>query len=424
MSAVQSDRSHRRPRVLVLAFACNPATGSEPGAGWGVVQALASVADLTVLVPPHEFEKIEVPAAECGENLIRFIEVPGKEADHGLLERLGCLDRRLWFLRYLLWLKKADRVCRQLHAERPFEATVHATYGCYWLPTPLRHVDTPLMWGPVGGATRTPFSLYRYLGWRGIVGEWQKIIMLRLLSLLPSVRQTWHGASVILVETENSRRALPESIGSRVRLINRAPLASVPKLAPVPRKGYLLFPSLLEGRKGPRLALTALARTPSAVRLVIVSGGYEESALRRMARRLGVSDRVEFRGRVPRQEMFAMMNEAAAVVFTGLREEGGMALAEAMSMGAPVIVLAIGGAEHIARQGTDPSRLRLIEPSTADETARRFAETMTEFCTHPPSATGPYLSPGPTSLAIQEALRDTLARGAKEAAVQDRESPS
>jgi glycosyltransferase involved in cell wall biosynthesis len=65
-----------------------------------------------------------------------------------------------------------------------------------------------------------------------------------------------------------------------------------------------------------------------------------------------------------------MLRGSAAVVFTGLREEGGLALAEAMLCGAPVMVLGNGGARTIAAAGTDATRVALIEPSGPNETAR------------------------------------------------------
>jgi glycosyltransferase involved in cell wall biosynthesis len=85
------------------------------------------------------------------------------------------------------------------------------------------------------------------------------------------------------------------------------------------------------------------------------------------------------------------MRQAGAVVFTGLREEGGLALAEAMLMGAPVIVLAHGGAGHIARSATDPSRVILVAPTTFEDTARRLGEAMTRFYQDPPLRCDPTL---------------------------------
>jgi hypothetical protein len=82
---------------------------------------------------------------------------------------------------------------------------------------------------------------------------------------------------------------------------------------------------------------------------------------------------------------------SAAAVFTGLREEGGLALAEAMLCGAPVIVLGNGGRGRSRRPGTDATRVALIEPSGPNETARRMGEAMSMFSRTPPTASTPLL---------------------------------
>ena len=159
----------------------------------------------------------------------------------------------------------------------------------------------------------------------------------------------------------------------------------------VRRRPFILFPSALEVRKGPRLAIQALARTKGDVRLVFVSGGPEQKSLERLASRLSVSDRVDFRGRVSREELFDLLAQTAGTLFTGLREEGGAALAEAMLCGSPVIVLANGGARTVAAAATDPRRVRLVQPSGWRATAERLAAAMTEFSREPSMARGPIL---------------------------------
>jgi glycosyltransferase involved in cell wall biosynthesis len=122
-----------------------------------------------------------------------------------------------------------------------------------------------------------------------------------------------------------------------------------------------------------------MASAAPHVRLAIVGDGPDRRALERLAARLGLADRVRFVGHVPRADVMRFVNAAAAVVFTGLREEGGIALAEAMLAGAPVIVLAHGGARTVAEGSSDHSRVVLIEPSGFAATARDLGNAMTRF---------------------------------------------
>ena len=399
----------RRPRVLVLAFACDPYDGSEAGAGWGVVQACAEIADLVVLVPSHQMRTIEAWQQQHADERLRFIEVPvprSVEAIYGLIPWI----QKLWFVFYILWLRSAKNVALRLEMEEPFDGSLHASYGSYWLPSPIVHLRAPSVWGPVGGATATPPRLWRFLGWRGLVGECGRWLTVRAGSLLPATRRTWRRATIRIAESENTCKALPRHMQADTRVINRAILQLLPTVSPGERKNHLLFPSAFEPRKGARLALHALACTPSWIRLIFVGDGYERRAMEQLAKRLGIADRTEFRGKIPRDEMFRMMADAAAVVFTGLREEGGCTLSEAMQLGAPVIVLGNGGARFLAESNTDSLRVALIEPQTAQRTVSDFAAAMTRFCARPLPYRGGYLDCARTKNDLQQALRDALAK--------------
>jgi glycosyltransferase involved in cell wall biosynthesis len=343
---------------------------------------------------------------------LMFIEVPvprSVEAMYGLIPWI----QKLWFVLYIIWLRSAKNVALRLEMEEPFDGSVHAAYGSYWLPSPIVHLRAPSVWGPVGGGTTTPRRLWRFLGWRGLIGDWVKWGTVRLASLLPATRRTWQRATIRIVESENTRKALPRYMQTETRVINRAILQEVPTVKIGDRKNYILFPSSLQPKKGARLVLHALACTPTWLRLIFVSDGSERRALERLAKHLGIEKRIEFRGRIPRADMFRMMADAAAVVFTGLREEGGCALSEAMQLGVPVIVLGHGGARSVAEANTDPSRVALIEPQSAKRTVGDFAAAMTKFSTHPLPAKGSYLDCAGTKRALQQALRDALAKSAE-----------
>ena len=411
-SSSSTGNGSRRPRVLVIAFACDPYDGSEAGAGWGVVQACAEIADLVVLVPSHQMRILEAWQQKHLDERIRFIEVPLPKSVEAFLHLIPW-SHKWWFILYFFWLHSAKHVALRLEMEKPFDGSLHAAYGSYWLPSPIVHLRAPSVWGPVGGATATLPRLWRFLGWRGLVGEWGRWLTVRAGSLLPATRRTWRLASIRIVESENSRKALPRAMQAETRVINRAVLQEVPSVNPGERGNYILFPSAIEARKGVRLAVHALAFTPPHVRLIFAAGGYEQEALERLVQRLGIADRIEFRGRIPRAEMLRMMVDAAGVVCAGLREEGGCALSEAMQLGVPVIVLGYGGARIVAEANTDPSRVALIETRSAKQIVGDFAAAMTKFSTHPLPARGSYLDRTGTKSALQQALRDALAKSAE-----------
>ncbi|MDP8971463.1 MAG: glycosyltransferase, partial [Actinomycetota bacterium] len=111
-------------------------------------------------------------------------------------------------------------------------------------------------------------------------------------------------------------------------------------------------------RKGVDDVITALADLPDAE--LVVAGGPdahrldadpEASRLHTLARRLGVADRVQLRGRVPRRDMPVLLRSADVVVCTPWYEPFGIVPLEAMACGVPVVASAVGGLQDTVVDG-------------------------------------------------------------------------
>ena len=107
--------------------------------------------------------------------------------------------------------------------------------------------------------------------------------------------------------------------------------------------------------------------------------GPERTRMESLARDLGVAKRITFLGMVPHHRALEVIRNADVAVFTGLREEGGLALAEALLMGTPVVVLANGGADAIAQAATRPDLVARIEPRSTKATVAAMARALDVF---------------------------------------------
>ena len=104
----------------------------------------------------------------------------------------------------------------------------------------------------------------------------------------------------------------------------------------------LLFVGQLIRGKGVQLLLRAMARMKTRRTLDVVGAGNLEPALRALADKLGLADRVRFRGF--RTDPQAWMRAAACVVVPSVWQEPyGLVAAEAVALGRPVVAFAIGG---------------------------------------------------------------------------------
>lgn len=120
--------------------------------------------------------------------------------------------------------------------------------------------------------------------------------------------------------------------------------------APRTRRPRLLVIGRLVPRKGVDDAITALASIADA-ELFVAGGpaadelGHDPEAARlgRLARALGVDHRVHLLGRVPREELPALIRSADLVLCLPWYEPFGIVPLEAMACGVPVVGSAVGG---------------------------------------------------------------------------------
>ncbi len=397
----------KQPRLLVFAHACGPDAGSEPGAGWGMVMAMAEIADLIVLTGSARIADIRKWETAHRRPNLEFVEVP----DH-ISGRLLRWHRIPHFLQNQIWLRKARKRALVIVAAERIDAVSHVTLSAYWMPTPAVALGLPSIWGPVGGAVTTPRTLWPLLGRGGALQERLDRWSIKVAASLPATRRTARMATTRLIQNRETRDALPSGAQENVHLLNHALFNETPETDFQPDGRYALWAALMETRKGGRIAIEAVARTRSDTKLVMVGDGPQRQTLEKLARQLGVADRVEFTGWIPRERAIELMQGATTVLFTGLREEGGLALTEAMYNARRVIVLEHGGAGSIGRRATDSSRIALIQPESVDSVLEQFARAIDQhFETAEPEPT-PLLDRNAAMQELEEAILEAIGQRA------------
>ena len=112
-------------------------------------------------------------------------------------------------------------------------------------------------------------------------------------------------------------------------------------------------------RKGQAFAIRALAQV-SDVELVLVGDGPDKASLRRLAKDLGVAERVHFLGSVNHDQLPVVLSAASAMVLPSASEGLANAWVEALACGTPLVICDIGGAREVVR---NPSAGRIVERS-------------------------------------------------------------
>jgi teichuronic acid biosynthesis glycosyltransferase TuaC len=192
-----------------------------------------------------------------------------------------------------------------------------------------------------------------------------------------AVRAGLAGARMVLANSSDmASRA--RAYGARdARVVHLG--ADVPSALPPHRAERLVTVAHLVPRKrhGDVLrALWLLRDRHPGLRWIVVGDGPERPALQRLARELGLAERVEFRGALPHAEAVRIAQSAVAFVLPSVDEAFGVAYVEAMAGGVPAIgCLHEPGPEEISRLG---GGLSLVPPGDPERLAQRIEELVTD----------------------------------------------
>lgn len=138
----------------------------------------------------------------------------------------------------------------------------------------------------------------------------------------------------------------------------------------------------LVGLKDYATAIRAVSGLPS-MHLAICGEGPAKASWKRLARRLGIEDRVHFLGWVSEHDKHRILAEAQAFIHPSRWEAFGIAPLEALAHGTPVVAARVGGVpEVVGRAG------ELFDAGDADGARQalvRVAEDRDSYGTHAPT---------------------------------------
>ena len=169
-------------------------------------------------------------------------------------------------------------------------------------------------------------------------------------------------------------------------------------------------------KKGFDLLLEAFAlsaRTGLHADLLLAGDGEERPALEALARRLGLTDRVHFLGRVDPAEVVRLLNGCLLLVVPSRAEPFGIVALEGLAAGKPVVATRVGGMGpflvelHAARPRLP---VQLAEP-TAESLARRLRDQMAHTGQEQDSSSGASIRDEYSWARAAEHYAQVLARG-------------
>jgi glycosyltransferase involved in cell wall biosynthesis len=368
----------QRRKVLILAAVCHPDQGSEPGLGWNWSVRISEHHDVTVVTGDFEGSR-EAILARLGRDpalaaRIRFEFLPWFEAPTtGVSAWLWNYYQPIYYAAYERWMRQAFVTARRLvEEEGGFDLCHQLNMIGFREPGYLWQLPLPFVWGPVGGTQNVPWGMLGSLGpveglrhlSRNVINEFQKRFSSRCRRALA------RSSGVIAVASDTAEtlkrlhgvdsEVIPAAFG-----IARHARARVREPAGPLR---FVYTGQHFSRKGVPFALEALAQLDRswAWTLDILGDGLMTPSWQGLVRRLGLADRVTFHGFVTRERLFELLDQGDVYVFPSLLEGWPASVAEALSLGLPVVTTDHQGMRDMVTPDcgllVDPSRrTRLVD---------------------------------------------------------------
>lgn len=364
--------SRNLPKILMIAYACNPEGGGEHWLGWGWAEQAAKNYSVHLITTPNARAQVEKHALTHGITP-HFVEIPNNLRK--LSERLGGAGS--WW-RKILWQSRVAEFSKQLHRRENFRIVHQTTFHTFRVPFRGVEFGIPSVWGPVAGGESTPPGFGGYLG-PARFGEASRKFINQLWLLVPGVARSLKNVSTIFVSNRTTLDFLPEAVRSKCTVVSPNALraedeknlaSAKSKDASTKALSLLYVGNCVHTRSMPIVFDALKLGGLDDCHLTVVGGGVALEHWKQLVTTLNLSSKVTFTGPVTREKLPGLYAAADVLVFPALRDSGGSALLEAMSKGIPVICLDWGGPGEMV---DDQSGVK-IPVTTPEQTVAAFAE--------------------------------------------------
>lgn len=356
MTPVATPANPDRLKVLVVGMMLDGTDVGGVYASFRWVEALGRQADVTLLCLQRPGRK---PTAEQLPH-VRVVTWP-EPAFLARFERIRGQLKPAW---PLLVAQGRRWISQRLAAGERFDVAHQLNPQAMRHPSPLRFFDIPYVMGPSDGSLPTP---------PGMVSEVKESLLVRLrvldalrLRFDPRLRATYERAALVLGVAPYVADVLSGLRLQRFKTrLERAgePVLERPPIRPAAGELKLLHVGRAVRTKGLRDLVRAMALLEDLPGVTVTSAGDgpDLEACRQEALSLGVSDRIDFRGRIPREEVEQLYASHHVFAFPTFREPMGGVFFEAMRWGLPVVTADYGGPQAIV-DATSGIRLPVTDP--------------------------------------------------------------
>ncbi len=331
-----------RLRILIVAYACSPYRGSEPGMGWCFVSEISKYHDVTVIVEEEKF-KHEIDAyLKDTPTRIQFYFI--KKVRHRRLRKLWP-PSYYWF--YQKWHIEAYKLAKKLHHKQSFDLFHQLNMVGFREPGYLWKIDAPFVWGPVGGFNQFPLQFLGCIGFSGAIHYLGRNFINTLqqrFSSRPKLAAIKADTGLIAATSYTRDRIkhlwnLNSRVLCEVGAINSTSSVYTHRSHNEPLR--ITWSGLHIHRKALPLLLKALGLINKEIdfKLDVLGEGPLTSNWKSIAKKNGIDGRCLWHGWLAKEEAIDVLHQSHLFVITSLSDLTSTVTLEALSSGLPIICL-------------------------------------------------------------------------------------
>jgi len=321
----------------MLAYACDPLGSGEHWLGWGWARTAAQIANVVLYTRSDSRRALEGLCDASGIEL-RCVDLPG--IARAISQNFGAPGS--WW-RKVAWAKAAAKAVARRKPE--FHCVHQTTFHTFRVPFYAASLGLPSLWGPIGGGESAPDGFGNFLG-SAARSEHRRDQLNRLWLRWPSVSESLHRAGIIYVSNRTTLEFLPQFARSKCIVVPANTVRDEDLITDLPTRKHtkselrLVYAGNCVATRCLPLVFEAMKGVDN-LQLTVAGEGPALTEWKKSAATSGAS--IAFTGKLDRDRLKSLYNKADALVFPALRDSGGSALLEAMSIGLPVVCLDWGG---------------------------------------------------------------------------------
>jgi glycosyltransferase involved in cell wall biosynthesis len=337
-------------KIIVLAYAVSPTRGSEYSIAWNYIVEMAKDNSLVVLYGASgshlgDVKEIETWLMSNSVPNVRFVSVlPNKLTSMlNYFNLKGILPYTFYFA-FRSWHRQVFDVAKILKENEDFDLVHYVVPSGFREPGYLWKLDLPYIWGPFAGIANRPKQLFNSLPFKTriffIIRNWANSVQFNYNHRLEKALK---ATDLLLTGTSETK----ELIEKRYKISS----ICIPEHAIVAdgigdfkyKEGdifNILWIATIDARKSLNFLIEALGKIKTDNwQLHVLGDGPRKPAMKQLAEKMGISQKISWYGHIPRSEVFALLKSAHLHVITSLGEGTTTVLFEAMANGIPTITL-------------------------------------------------------------------------------------